>query len=167
MPEIIDAFTYTQLRRWFFAMLGRGSPGRTSTRRQGKPMTTELILLCWTLVLALVHILIAASFRTQETGLSWNMSARDTEGPPMRPVTSRLKRAQSNLFETLPLFAAAVLIAHVGGREGAMTVLGCQLYLGARVLYLPLYAAGVPMLRSLAWGASLAGLIMVIAAILK
>jgi uncharacterized MAPEG superfamily protein len=130
-------------------------------------MTTELTLLCWTLVLALVHVLITAAFRTQETGLAWNMGARDTAAPPMRPVTARLQRAQANLFETLPLFAAAVLIAHAGGREGAMTLLGCQLYLGARVLYLPLYAAGIPMVRSVVWGASLAGLIMVIAAILK
>ena len=129
-------------------------------------MTTELILLGWTLVLALAHILIAAAMRTQETGIAYNMGPRDKPAPPMRPVTARLQRAQANLFETLPLFAAAVLVAHAAGREGALTLLGCQLYLAARVLYLPLYAAGVPVVRSLVWGVSLAGLAMILWAIL-
>ncbi len=130
-------------------------------------MTTELMLLGWTLVLALVQILLTACMRTQETGLSYNMGARDTPAPPMRPVTARLQRAQANLFETLPLFAAAVLIVHVAGREGALTLLGCQLYLGARVAYVPLYAAGVPLVRSLVWGVSLGGLALLLWAILS
>lgn len=129
-------------------------------------MTTELTLLGWTLVLALVQIFLCAGMRTWETGVGYNMSARDDAAPPMRPITARLQRAQANLFETLPLFAAAVLIAHVAGRSGAETLLGCQLFLGARVLYVPLYAFGVPLVRTVAWGASLAGLLMIVKAIL-
>lgn len=129
-------------------------------------MTTELTILAWTLVLALVQILLTAQMRTQETGLSYSMSARDGETPPPRPITARLQRAQRNLFETLPLFAAAVLIAHVAGLEGDLTLWGCWLYLVARIVYLPLYAFGVPMLRSLVWAVSLVGLVMVIAAVL-
>ena len=130
-------------------------------------MTIELTLLGWTLVLALVQIMLAAGLRLGETGAAYNMSARDTEPPPPRPVTARLQRAQSNLFETLPLFAAAVLIAHVAGRNGEMTYWGCWLYLVARIVYVPLYAAGVPVLRTLVWGVSLGGLALVLAAILR
>lgn len=129
-------------------------------------MTTELMILGWALVLALVQIGLAASFRTMETGLSYNMSARDKEAPPPRPVTARLQRAQANLFETLPLFAAAVLIAHAAGREGDLTLWGCYAYLGARIAYVPLYAFGVPVLRTLAWAVSLAGIIAILKAIL-
>ncbi len=129
-------------------------------------MTTELTILGWTLVLALAQIGLAGAMRTVETGIGFNMSARDGEAPPMRPITARLQRAQANLFETLPLFAAAVLIAHVAGRNGPETLLGCQLFLAARVLYVPLYAFGVPVVRTIVWGASLAGLIMIIKAIL-
>jgi len=129
-------------------------------------MTTELTILAWTLVLALVQIMLAAQLRTQETGLEYNMSARDGEAPPPRPITARLQRAQKNLFETLPLFAAAVLIADAAGAEGALTLWGCWLYLIARVVYLPLYAFGVPVVRSLVWAVSLVGLVMVIAAVL-
>ena len=129
-------------------------------------MTTELIILGWTLVLAMVQIGLAAIMRTLETGIGYNVGARDAAAPPMRPATARLQRAQANLFETLPLFAAAVLIAHVAGRNGAETLLGCQLFLAGRVLYVPLYAFGVPVVRTIAFGVSVAGLVMIIKAIL-
>jgi len=129
-------------------------------------MTTELILLAWTLVLALVQIMLTANLRTAETGIEYNASARDGEAPPPRPVTARLQRAQANLFETLPLFIGAVLIAHVSGSEGDLTLWGCWMYLIARIVYIPLYAAGIPYVRSLVWLVSLAGLVMVLAAVL-
>lgn len=129
-------------------------------------MSTELMILGWTLVLALVQIMLTAQMRTAETGLSYNMGARDGEAPPMRPITARLQRAQANLFETLPLFAAAVLTAYVAGREGELTLWGSYAYLGARVLYVPLYAAGVALVRSLAWVVSIAGLGAILVAIL-
>lgn len=129
-------------------------------------MTTELTLLGWTLVLALVQIALASTLRTMETGLGYNMSARDDDAPPPGKITARLQRAQKNLFETLPLFAAAVLTAHVAGRHSTDTVLACQLYLGARVLYVPLYAAGVPIVRTLVWAVSVVGLVMLVKAIL-
>jgi uncharacterized MAPEG superfamily protein len=130
-------------------------------------MSTELMILGWTLVLALVQILIVATLRTSETGIAYNMGPRDDKGPPMRPITARMQRAQSNLFETLPLFAVAVLIAHLAGREGTLTLWGCYAFLAGRVLYVPLYAAGIPVVRTLAWSVSIAGLVMLLMAILK
>ncbi|WP_439541163.1 MAPEG family protein [Hyphomicrobium sp.] len=130
-------------------------------------MTPELTILAWTLVLAIVQILLPATLRNRETGLDYNASARDTPSPaPVGKVTGRLMRAQENLFETLPLFAAAVLIAHVAGRNGDLTLWGAALYLAARVVYVPLYAAGIPVIRSLAWTAGMVGLIMILVAIL-
>ncbi len=129
-------------------------------------MTTELKILAWTLVLALVQILVTAALRTRETGVRYNMSARDGEPPPPGPVTARMQRAQSNLFETLPLFAAAVLIAEAAVVQGPLTLWGCWLYLLGRIVYVPLYAAGVPVVRTLVWGVSLVGLVMVIVAVL-
>lgn len=129
-------------------------------------MTTELTLLAWTLILAIVQILLPAMSRTQETGLAYNAGARDEPGPPAGRVTARLQRAQANLYETLPLFAAAILIAHVGGREGSLTLMGAWLYLLARIAYVPLYALGIPVVRSIVWLASLIGVILVIVAVL-
>ncbi|WP_225896979.1 MAPEG family protein [Brevundimonas goettingensis] len=126
-------------------------------------MTPEFIALAFVLILAILQISAAAIARTAELGAKWNAGPRDEAVPPPGKLAGRLMRAQANLFETLPLFAAAVIMAHVAGKDGgALTLWGTHLYLLARVLYVPLYAFGVTGLRSLAFIVSLAGLIMVI-----
>jgi len=125
-----------------------------------------LTLLAWTLVLALVQILAAAQARTRETGLAWNAGPRDAASVPVGKLAGRLKRAQGNLLETLPVFAAAILIAHVAGRESALSAAGAWTYLIARVVYVPLYAAGIPYVRSLAWVVSIVGILLVLVPLL-
>jgi uncharacterized MAPEG superfamily protein len=130
-------------------------------------MTWELKILAWTLVLAFVQIILFDMVRTGQYGLKWNTGARDeTDLPPLSALGGRLNRAQANLFETLPLFIAAVLIAHVADRNGVLTHWGTLIYLVGRIVYVPLYAFGVKQLRSLVWLVSIVGLGMVAAAIL-
>ena len=57
------------------------------------------------------------------------------------------------------------LIAHVAGREGSATWWGAQAYFWSRVVYIPLYASGVGIWRSVVWGVSVVGLVMVLAAL--
>lgn len=129
-------------------------------------MSTELTLAVWMLIIALVQIFLPAMLRNRETGIDYNAGPRDEAGPPVGIITARLQRAQRNLFETLPLFLAAVIIAHITGNEGSLTLIGAWLYVVARVLYIPAYGFGIPYIRSLIWGISLAGLIMIILALL-
>ena len=124
-------------------------------------MTTELTILAWTLVLAFVQILLFDVARTRQYGLNWNTGPRDETMPPLTPLAERLRRAQDNLYETLPLFIAAVLIAHVAGRDGRWTAIGAQIYFWGRVAYVPLYAFGVRQIRSLVWLVSTAGLVII------
>ena len=126
-------------------------------------MTPALTMVVWSLVLAFVQIILFDMARTGQYGLKWNTGPRDEAMPEISPMGGRLKRAQDNLFETLPLFIAAVIIAHLTGRETANVTLGAQIWLGARVLYVPLYAFGVRQIRSLVWLVSIAGLGMIIA----
>ncbi len=129
-------------------------------------MTAELTMLAWTLVLALVQVFLPIGGKTRAWGTKWNASARDTTPEaPLGPMTGRLDRAQANLYETLPIFIAAVLIAHVAGHNNATTLLGVHLYFWARLIYVPLYALGVPYARSAAWGMSFLGLMMVLLAV--
>lgn len=129
-------------------------------------MTPEFIMLAFTLILAVIQIGWAAAARTAELGLKWNAGPRDGETPPPGRLAGRLIRAQANLFETLPLFAVAVIMAHIAGKDGQMlTFVGTHLYFFGRLIYLPLYAFGVSYLRSLVWIVSLVGLVMVIAAL--
>jgi len=129
-------------------------------------MTTELHILAWALVLALIQVLLPSVLRSRETGLGYNASARDKPATPPGKLTGRLMRAQANLFETLPVFAIAILITHILGREGPLTLTGAWLYIIARVAYVPVYAAGIPFLRSLIWVVSLFGIILILVPII-
>ena len=128
-------------------------------------MTPEFIMLAFTLILALVQIGAAGLARTAELGAKWNAGPRDETVPPPGKLAGRLMRAQVNLFETLPIFAAAVIMAHIAGKDGTLTALGAHLYFFGRLIYLPLYAFGVPYVRSLVWLVAAGGLVMVIAAL--
>jgi len=129
-------------------------------------MTPLLTIVAWALALALFQILLTAAFRTRETGLKYNASARDEPAPPPGKITARLQRAEKNLLETLPVFVGAALLVHVAGLETPGLVFAAQLYLAARILYIPLYALGVPYLRSLVWAVSLYGILQLIQAAL-
>lgn len=128
-------------------------------------MTPEFTFLALTLILALVQIGAAGMARTAELGAKWNAGPRDEATPPPGKLAGRLMRAQANLFETLPLFAAAVIMAEIAGKTGTLTLWGAGLYFAARLVYLPLYALGVAYVRSLVWLVAAAGLVMVIAAL--
>lgn len=125
-------------------------------------MAVELQMLAWSVLLGLVQILLAAFFATRERGLAWNAGPRDKVLPPPAGVAGRLDRASRNFLETFPLFAAAVLAVVAAGVGDERTALGAQLYFWARLVYVPLYAFGIPYVRSIAWAASIAGLMMVL-----
>ena len=123
-------------------------------------MNIEFIMLGAVILLALVNILWAGNVRTKQYGTEWNMGARDDTMPPLNPLAGRLLRAQGNLYETLPLFIAALLGAAFLDRLGWKTEVGASLYVLGRLVYLPLYAAGVPKVRTLVWGVAMMGLLL-------
>jgi uncharacterized MAPEG superfamily protein len=55
------------------------------------------------------------------------------------------------------------LIAHVANRHNALTVAGAHLYFWSRVVYLPVYAAGTPYIRSGIWFVSVIGIFTIFA----
>lgn len=126
------------------------------------PMTTELAVLAWGCVLALVRVFAAVRVKTRQYGTKWNVGARDETLPPPDPVVGRLARAQANFFETFPLMAAAILIVTAANLTSQWTTIGAILWLGARIIYLPLYGFGVPVIRTIVWMANVIGLLMVL-----
>jgi uncharacterized MAPEG superfamily protein len=125
-------------------------------------MTTELTVLAWGCVLALVHIFAAIRVKTRQYGKDWNMGARDEDLPPPEPIVGRLARAQANYLETFPIVIAAILIVTLADRTSGWTEAGALLWLGARILYLPLYAAGIPKIRTFVYLLSLIGILMIL-----
>ena len=128
-------------------------------------MPIELQMLAWAIVLGLVYVLFAGACSTWQRGVHWNASNRDAEAPPLTGVAVRANAASRNFLETFPFFAAAVLAVVFLERDSAETTLGAQVYLWARVAYLPIYAIGIPYLRSAIWIVSLWGLLQLVQAL--
>jgi uncharacterized MAPEG superfamily protein len=125
-------------------------------------MTTELAVLAWGCVLGIVHIFLAVRFKTRQYGSKWNMGARDEELPPPQPIVGRLARAQANFFETFPIAAAAILLVTLALLNDRWTALGAWLWLAGRIVYLPLYAFGVPIVRTAAFLVSIVGIALIL-----
>jgi uncharacterized MAPEG superfamily protein len=121
-----------------------------------------LTLLAWSLVLALANIVAAAVAKRLQEPPGWAAGSRDAPPPRYVGIAARLSRAQHNLMETLPLFAAAALACHAMGRDGPLADWGGMLYVGGRVVFLPVYASGVAMLRTVVWVVSTVGLCLVL-----
>ena len=125
-------------------------------------MTLELKMLGLSIVLGLVQIVLASHAASLQRGYMWTASARDEAVPALTGLAGRLDRALRNFIETFPLFAAAVLIAHIVGKHGWMTEWGAQLYFWARVAYVACYAAGIFLVRSLVWNVATLGIILIL-----
>ena len=128
--------------------------------------STEIQMLCWSVVLGLVQLVIATSLATKDQGLPYNLSPRDLPPPSVTPLTARFQRIFRNFRETFVYFAVAVLVVTALAKNSPGSALGAQIYFWARVVYIPIYAAGIPVVRTLVWAASIVGLVMVLLAAL-
>ena len=125
-------------------------------------MSIELGCLYAATLLGLGQLIVATQAATARRGFKWNMSSREKRAPELTGAAGRLDRAYRNFYETFAFFVAAVLIVQVTGRHSDLSALGARLYVIARVIYVPIYAAGIVGLRSLVWLASMAGLALVL-----
>jgi uncharacterized MAPEG superfamily protein len=128
-------------------------------------MTVEMACLFAAMVMALVHLTAASfSFKAQ-VGNRYSVGPRDEDLQP-KGVAGRLHRAQRNFLETFPVFVAAVLMGHVLDRTGDVSAVGALLYVAGRIVFLPLYAWGVPWLRTFSWNIATLGLVLVMVQLL-
>lgn len=148
------------------ACLGTGK-SLTETTLGGARLTVELRVVMWSVVLGFVHIIASSHAASSQRSYRWTASARDEPVQPLTGVAGRLERALKNFLETFPLFVALVFVAQLSGIHNQLTEWGSFLYLAARVAYLPLYAFGVFLVRSLVWNVAALGMLLFVIAILR
>jgi uncharacterized MAPEG superfamily protein len=123
-------------------------------------MTPELMYLVWSAALTFVLVLIAVAGATLEVGLP--TLAGNREGlPKMTGWAGRAQRAHFNMLESLILFAVLVFVAQLAGIHNTTTLLGAQLFFWGRVTHAIVYIAGIPWVRTAAWGVSVVGLVLI------
>jgi uncharacterized MAPEG superfamily protein len=123
--------------------------------------STEIAVLAWSVVLLLLQIIIQGT-AAADLGSKYLLGPRDEKLESRNVLAGRLGRALQNLLETYPAFIALALALVVTGKAGGIGATGAWLWLIARVFYLVLYAVGIPVARTIAWLASIVGLLLML-----
>jgi len=129
-------------------------------------MSIELKMLLFTVGLFFVQLVAQVLAELMQHGLKYAVSSRDDWKNPTG-VAGRIERSYFNLLETMPAFAALVLIVLYTGNASPTTALGAQIYFWGRVLYFPAYIAGIPFTRTIIWTISMVGLLMIFWEVVK
>ncbi len=128
-------------------------------------MPVELKVLGYAALLQFVQYIVMAVPVSLQLGVAYTGGNRDDQ-KQATGVPGRLKRALENHFEGLVLFTIAVLVVVLGETSNQLTETCAWAYLWARILYVPAYASGVFLVRSLIWSVGFAATaIMLIAAL--
>jgi uncharacterized MAPEG superfamily protein len=131
-------------------------------------MTTELRFLAASVILGLLHLIVASHLISFQYGYRWTASSREEPVPPLRGLPNRVDQACTNFLETFPFFAALVLAAHVINCHGALTWWGAHLYFWGRVGYLLAAVFGYGLVRSIVfWNTALSGMVLFLIALLR
>ncbi len=124
-----------------------------------QPLPTEMVMLGIATVLLLAQLFLQSVSSAVEVGGEYKAGARDDVRVVRGKIPGRADRAFRNLLETFPAFAALSLALVVTGRNGGYGALAAEVWVAARILYVPLYLFHVPLLRSLAWFVSIFALV--------
>ena len=127
-------------------------------------MRIELALLAASVVLGIVHVIVVSHLQSWQRGYRWTASSRQQQVAPLTGIAGRAERALRNYFETFPFFVAAILLVTLTNTHSWLTEWGAHFYFWGRIVYATLYAADLPLVRSLAWNIPTIGILMNVAA---
>jgi uncharacterized MAPEG superfamily protein len=86
--------------------------------------------------------------------------------PPPSPLAGRAQRTAKNTLENFVLFAAVALVAQAAGKSSPQLVDGAQIFFWARIVYIPVYLAGIAYVRTAVWLVSIVGLALMVRTLL-
>lgn len=124
-------------------------------------MATELQVLGYAALLQYVQFLLMAVPVNLQLGVAYTAGARDQQQQPTG-VAGRLYRAMNNHTENLVLFTIAVMVVVFSDSSNGTTETAAWAYLIARILYVPAYASGVYMLRSIIFSIGFAATLLML-----
>jgi uncharacterized MAPEG superfamily protein len=129
--------------------------------------STEVKLLIAAVIIGLVHLVWASVAGSGgHRDVAWLLGPRD-DPRPVSGQAARLSRAYANFLETFPLFAVATIVVVMAGKTGTQATFGAWLYVLGRLAYVPLYAMGLPVVRTVAWTASMIGIVWIIVVVFQ
>ena len=131
-------------------------------------MTHVLTLVVCMAAITWLSLLMASLIRAKGwtmSGMQYAMSNRENP-PDATAFAGRADRTARNNVENFVLFAALALVAHVTRSESDRVALGADIFFWSRVLFIFVYYAGIPYVRTLIWTAGSVGLAIMVSALL-
>lgn len=113
--------------------------------------TPELQVLTLTATVTLLMWIPYTIARAMTRGLMATFNNPDPQYPADPVWAERARRAHANAIENLTIFAPLVLIFAATGTSTPVTVFSAWLYFSARLIHYLVYAAGIPVVRTIAF----------------
>jgi len=126
-------------------------------------MMTTAQALIWSGILTLVMLLVASGFCAkiwEPAGPQTAFGNREGMAPALG-MAGRSDRAAKNQMEAMVMFLALVLAAQIAGKT-SQAALGATIFFWARLVYWPVYLAGIIYLRTLIWVVGIVGLSLIL-----
>ena len=125
-------------------------------------MMTTVQALIWSGILTLLMLLVASAFCAKAWAAGWRAGRlRQSRGHrPAVGMAGRADRAAKNQMEAMVMFLAVVLAAHIAGKA-PQAAFGATIFFWARLVYWPVYLAGIVYLRTAIWFVSIFGLLLI------
>ncbi len=127
-------------------------------------MTPTLKAVALMAIVTWLAILLASLIRAKAWTPSGLMVAfGNREGlPEATGFAGRAQRAAHNTLENFVLFTAVALVAQASGNTSPKIAAGAELFLWARLAYIPIYWIGIPFLRTASWAVGIVGMAMML-----
>ena len=131
-------------------------------------MDRTLTLVIYMAVLTWLTLLIAGLVRSKAWTLPGTMIALGNRDnlPEATPFAGRAERTARNTAENFMLFAAIALVTHAAGASSPRVAMGAEIFFWSRLLFIPIYYAGIIYLRTAVWLVSMIGLAMMISGVM-
>ncbi|MBV8794233.1 MAG: MAPEG family protein [Hyphomicrobiales bacterium] len=123
---------------------------------------SELTCLELSVALWLLHVLVQASLGNMQTPFGYLFTSRDQPTEARGVSYGRSCRALANYVENFTPFAAVALALIATQRTGGAGAIGATIWILARIVYLPIYVFGIIYVRTIVWGISIVGLVMML-----
>lgn len=130
-------------------------------------ITPELYVLALVAIATVLMWIPYMLARILTRGLGRTLANPDPAFPPDPGWAERARRAHANAVENLAVFAPLVIIAALIGVSTPATIVAAKFYLGARFVHYIVYAAGIPVVRTLAFVVGVGATLVIAGAILS
>lgn len=118
-------------------------------------VTIEILSILIYVALLFGCLIVQASYALKTAGLSYGLSARDHPQPRKGAMGRRIDRTIENLKEGSAMYLPLALLTVNAEISNTWTYYAALVTICSRLIYVPIYILGVPVIRTLVWAPSL------------